>query len=306
MAEAATLIGVDWGTTNLRAFAIDPGGAIIERRAANNGVTRLSGQDFSAVLNTLISDWRTAHTPVLVCGMIGSRHGWVETGYRACPVGAADLARDFGRPDSGIRIVPGVCLSRNGKLVDVMRGEDVQVLGALGVGESATAICPGTHSKWVRVEKGRIVDFRSYMTGELFALLKEHSVLGRDMTVSVNDPGAFEAGVLKAIEDPVLSATLFSTRVRLVDGRLNPASAEDYLSGILIGAEVAGALKSYAGALTVIGAPDLAERYRRALELAGAGPARIIDPDQATARGLWQIWKETEACLSQASSTTGR
>jgi 2-dehydro-3-deoxygalactonokinase len=283
------LIVVDWGTTNLRAFALDGQGAVLDRRADARGAAGLSPDGFAAVLNEVAGDWRADGAPVLVCGMAGARGGWVEAPYVDTPAALADLAAHLTEAAPGVRIVPGVCKRENGRLLDVMRGEETQVLGALTDG---VAVCPGTHSKWVRMEGGRITDLRTVMTGELFAVLRAHSILGRDMTEGPFDPDAFDQGVDRGLAEPALSAALFSVRTAGLDGRLAPRAAPDYLSGLLIGAEIAGAGGGFAGPVTLIGAPALNDRYARALGRAGRAPTPI-DPEAAVTRGLWSLWKET-------------
>jgi 2-dehydro-3-deoxygalactonokinase len=287
--SAIALVGVDWGSTNLRAFALGADGAVLDRRTDDRGAPRRSPRRFAAVLDEVLGDWRADGAPVLVCGMAGARGGWVEAPYVETPAALADLTARLTVAAPGVRIVPGVCKRENGRLIDVMRGEETQVLGALTDG---VAVCPGTHSKWVRVEGGRIIDLRTVMTGELFAVLRAHSILGRSMTEGPFDPAAFDEGVDRGLDDPDLSAALFSVRTAGLDGRLAPSAAPDYLSGLLIGAEIAGAGGGFAGPVHLIGAPALNDRYGRALARAGHA-STPVDPEAAVTRGLWRLWKET-------------
>jgi 2-dehydro-3-deoxygalactonokinase len=283
------LVGVDWGSTNLRAFALDGEGAVLDRRADGRGAAGLSPDAFAAVLDDVVRDWRADSAPVLICGMAGARGGWVEAPYVETPAALADLTPHLTGAAPGVRITPGVCKRADGRLIDVMRGEEVQVLGALTDG---VAVCPGTHSKWVRMEGGRITDLRTVMTGELFAVLRAHSILGRSMTEGPFDPAAFDEGVDRGLADPALTAALFSVRTAGLDGRLAPSAAPDYLSGLLIGAEIAGAGGGFAGPVHLIGAPALNDRYGRALTRAGRA-STPVDPEAAVTRGLWRLWKET-------------
>ncbi|MEH6663857.1 MAG: 2-dehydro-3-deoxygalactonokinase [Brevundimonas sp.] len=283
------LVGVDWGTTNLRAFAMDGEGAVLARRADDRGAAGLSPDRFAAVLDKVAGDWRASGAPVLVCGMAGARGGWVEAPYAETPAALADLATHMIEAAPGVRIVPGVCERQDGRLIDVMRGEEVQALGALSDG---VAVCPGTHSKWVRVAGGRIVDLRTVMTGELFAVLRAHSILGRSMSDGPFAPDAFDEGVDRGLADPAVTAALFSVRTAALDGRLAPGAAPDYLSGLLIGAEIGGARDGFEGAVHLIGAPALNDRYGRALARAGRA-STPVDPETAVTRGLWLLWKAT-------------
>ena len=221
--------------------------------------------------------------------MAGARGGWVEAPYVETPAALADLTAHLTEAAPGVRIVPGVCKRADGRLIDVMRGEETQVFGALTDG---VAVCPGTHSKWVRMQGGRITDLRTVMTGELFAVLRAHSILGRSMTEGPFDPAAFDEGVERGLGDPALTAALFSVRTAGLDGRLAPSAAPDYLSGLLIGAEIAGAGGGFEGPVHLIGAPTLNDRYGRALSRAGRAMT-AIDPEAAVTRGLWRLWKDT-------------
>ncbi|AQS88730.1 2-keto-3-deoxy-galactonokinase [Neoasaia chiangmaiensis NBRC 101099] len=274
-----TLIALDWGTSSLRAWLFDRNGDVLDTRATDMGILHLPEGGFPAALQTVTEGWVTASTPILACGMIGSRNGWREVPYLDCPVSVADIAQAIDRA-ADIAIVPG--LRVGGAFSDVMRGEEAQVVGALAVrpslADGAVMILPGTHSKWAHVSSGRIVSFRTYMTGELFAVLTRHSILGRlpsdcESPESARDE-AFARGVLAAREpEASLSAHLFSTRSLVLNDRLEPGAARDYLSGLLIGDEVrsgTGLLATQRDASTVlIGEPALTARYAKAFTLLG-------------------------------------
>jgi 2-dehydro-3-deoxygalactonokinase len=228
--------------------------------------------------------------------MIGSRQGWVEAPYAPCPAGFDALARGLAWADTGaarLAIVPGVsCVDASG-VPDVMRGEETQVFGAL---DAADGVCvlPGTHSKWVTVSGGRIETFATYMTGELFAVMREHSILGRLMSVDAGHaPEAFRRGWETSLAgDGALLHRLFGTRTLGLFGRLAPAEAPSYLSGLLIGDEVRAAARRHAGStIALIGDPVLCERYREVLAGSGIG-ARIAPPDAARI-GLWRMAMES-------------
>lgn len=289
MSARFELIGVDWGATNLRAYALGPDGALLDQRESSAGVRTLGPGAFAGALADILKGWPGA--PVLMCGMIGARQGWVEAPYCITPVSAGELARAFTQAAPGVQIVCGVAQRAEGLLRDVMRGEETQVFGAVEEDSSARLVCPGTHSKWVEVESGRIVALRTYLTGELFALLREHSMLGVPRHNSAFNPGPFTEGLERGLEDRALSAAIFSTRVAMLDDRMRADETGDYLSGLLIGAEFAGAAPR--GDIHIIAAPTLAERYTHALRHIGARP-HIVSPDRAVPRGLWRIWSNAD------------
>jgi len=293
LTDTTALIGVDWGSSNLRVLRIAAGGAVLDRRADPRGAAGLQPGDFPEVLAAVAGDWLTDDAPVLVCGMAGARNGWAEVPYRSCPATAADLAAGLVRPDPdrAAAIVPGVAFSPGGVLTDVMRGEETQVVGLAADG---VVVAPGTHSKWIVIEDSRIVSVRTSLTGELFAAIRKATMLGAGMGEPGVDIAAFRRGVERSLHERDLGAALFSVRVEALAGRLAPFEAADYLSGLLIGAEVAGQdAARLAGPLTLVGDPALSARYAEALDLAGARDVRVADAEQATAAGLWRIWEMT-------------
>jgi 2-dehydro-3-deoxygalactonokinase len=209
--------------------------------------------------------------------MIGARQGWVEAPYAPCPAGLREIAsaivtietRTLGR----IGLVPGVCASERPDSPDVMRGEETQILGALAaMGRSeGVFVLPGTHSKWARVEGGRIVSFATYMTGEIFSALKDHTILGRLMAGGAQDEAGFGEGVRKALQlqrpGDVLHAVFMTRTLGLFD-RLAPHQLQDYLSGLLIGCELLSGARGAQSAI-VIGSPALTARYCAAGALLG-------------------------------------
>lgn len=290
MSQATALIGVDWGSSNLRVFRMAEGGAVLGRRADGRGAATLAPGQFADVLTEVASDWLAEDLPVVVCGMAGARGRWLEAPYAPCPAGLADVANYVVRPvdTPEVRILPGVAVWRDGALDDVMRGEETQLFG-LGGGFDRI-IAPGTHSKWARMDGGRISDFRTHMTGELFAALGgSPSFLGG---TAGTDNAAFEAGVLAGLEDGPLGQSLFSARVGMLAGRVAQTGLQDYLSGLLIGAEIAGeAREGLAGRIALLGAPALVERYHAALTFAGLEDVVVADVEAATATGLWRAWE---------------
>jgi 2-dehydro-3-deoxygalactonokinase len=299
-ATPTALIGGDWGTTNLRLFRFDAHGEVLERRETALGIQSVADGEYAAALQGLIGDWLRdrPEAPVLLSGMIGSRQGWREAPYLVCPASAAEAATQLLTvcSDRGvIRIVPGLQCERADGRIDVMRGEETQIFGALAQANNARTalrlvIAPGTHSKWITVEGKRIVAFSTYMTGELFALLKTHSILGRLMQGDDHDADAFETGVRRSLADPAISRLLFSVRSEGLFARIPAHALSAYLSGLLIGAEVGAALgEQPASSAVLIGSTALAARYRSALTLAGLCEIETIDGEGAAAAGLWQL-----------------
>lgn len=286
----AALIGVDWGTSNLRVMRIGDDGAILDIRTDKRGAARLAAEDFPAVLRDVAGDWVSDTQQVLVCGMAGARGKWRETGYRSCPAGLPDLAPvALDDAEAAIAIVPGVSLSRELVLVDVMRGEETQVFGLPEGMHSGLVVTPGTHSKWIHFENDRICDFRTFMTGELFAAVRSGTVLGEEMGEPGAAMAAFEEGVQQGLSDRALTAALFAVRTKRLSGLLSPASTADYLSGLLIGAEIVAQDRVLDRPITLVGPPSLNARYSRALSMAGFEDVHEIDASTATARGLWRI-----------------
>ncbi|MDQ1155624.1 2-dehydro-3-deoxygalactonokinase [Brevundimonas sp. SORGH_AS_0993] len=286
----ARLIGVDWGTSNLRVMRIAAGGAVLDSRSDPRGAGGLTPDQFRPVLEQVAGDWLNQGLPVLVSGMAGARGKWREMAYLPCPAGVPDLATAVASPDDApyVVIVPGVALFEDGRLKDVMRGEETQVV-SLDVSQDAVVVGPGTHSKWIRTADGRIMDFRTFMTGELFAAIRQGTILGADMGEPGADDAAFAAGVDRALHDTAITAALFSVRVEGLAGRLSPAWAADYLSGLLIGAEVVAQIDAKDRPVILIGAPALCRRYADALKQGGFHDVRTADSAVATAGGLWRI-----------------
>lgn len=287
------LIGVDWGASRQRAFLYDAAGAVIDTREDARALLGINPGGFEAVLASLARDWAAPGEAVfMLCGMVGSRQGWAEAPYAPCPADADAIARRMLKLETAlgpIRIAPGLALETPER-VDVMRGEETQIFGAAPEGWTGWAVTPGTHSKWARLEAGQIVSFRTWMTGELFALLKTHSLLSALMAPGPEDPDAFALGALRALEDPAaLGSLIFGARAEPLLSRIQPPAIASYLSGLLIGAEVAGAAAKAEGPILLIGAPDLTRLYARALSLAGREAGMIVDGTAAAAAGLWRL-----------------
>jgi 2-dehydro-3-deoxygalactonokinase len=249
------------------------------------GILAVADERFEEALRTGIGPWLDGDVEVLLSGMITSRNGWVETPYIDVPAGLAAVRSGVvGREIGGgarLSFLPGVC--QRSPTPDVMRGEEIQIFGAFGQGESGVAVLPGTHSKWAAVDRGRITGFRSFMTGEVFAALQGHTILGRLIPegAPAADPAAFLAGVRQGAEagSPGLLGDIFSTRSGVLLGAFPPAEIAERLSGLLIGHEIAGArrLGWTSGPVTLIGEAPLCARYGSALAALGIssrpGPA---------------------------------
>lgn len=299
MHSHADWIAVDWGTSNLRAWGIDAAGEIVFSRASDQGMGKLQRGQFPAALTALLDGALpegNAPIDVLICGMAGARQGWMEAPYVDAP---ADLSRlAYGAitpemPDSRLkpRILPGVCQKRSGA-EDVMRGEETQILGltALAPGFSGTVIMPGTHSKWVEVERHRLQRFSTAMSGELFEVLRAHSVLRHSLQGAADGPdreGGFLAGAQTGLDAPEkLTSLLFKVRAASLLSARGPDWCAGYLSGLLIGAEIGGHRDWHAeGEIILIGSPTLMALYARLLDMAGK-KSRMIDAAEATIAGL--------------------
>lgn len=279
-------IAVDWGTTNRRAWRIGDGGQVEAELSDDAGILAVPEGGFPGSVAEI--EQRLGALPMLMAGMVGSNRGWVEAPYVPCPTDAGALAAALRWPEpERIAIVPGVSFEA-GAEADVMRGEEVQVLGAVAaglVGPDAIVCHPGTHTKWVRLAGGRIAAFRTVMTGELFNLLKGHSILADLLGGDARPGAAFDAGVRRAFASDSLAAELFSVRARTLLGRLPREEAPGQASGLLIGSDVRFGL-GFAGEteIVVIGRPDLTALFAAALAVAGR-TAREVDGEQAFLAG---------------------
>jgi 2-dehydro-3-deoxygalactonokinase len=295
---AAGLIGLDWGTTSFRAYRMDATGTISDRRAGDDGILQVPDGKFDAVLSARVGDWLAADAslPVLASGMIGSRQGRCEVDYANCPAGLGEIAAGIvalETPGRTIHFVPGLTTRGSDRVPDVMRGEETQIMGIVDTGASARLLLPGSHSKWVDVQDGRIAHFATFMTGEIFAAVKNHTILGRTMAANVDDADAFRRGASYGLSDERSSGgllkKLFSARTLALFDELGPSEGSDYLSGLLIGAEVREglAMSTVDAAVHVVGEAGLVDRYGVVLALAGVDvlPAAA----DAAARGLFRI-----------------
>ena len=264
------MIAVDWGTSSLRCYRLDAQGKIIESRASERGILNVGPGEFSQVLERQLQGWD--ETPIVMSGMVGSRQGWKEAPYVQCPAGFDEIAARLVEVRHGTWIVPGLSCRDPAGVPDVMRGEETQILGC---GAQGTLCLPGTHSKWAEVKNGRIERFSTSMTGELYAVLRQHSILGRMMEEGKPDDGAFADGVKRSGEAGGMLHHLFGVRTRGLTGELGAAASASYLSGILIGHELRA---QRAREFSVLGTAELAALYQRAAALLGMN-ARLLDPE---------------------------
>ncbi len=295
--ERPRLIALDWGTSSLRAYLLGDDGRCLAQASGAFGILHVADGAFDAVYLQLCAAWQREYgtLPVLASGMVGSRQGWLEAPYLPCPATPAQIAAHLAslQASDGARlhIVPGLSCRNAHGIPDVMRGEETQLLGALEAVGDALWVLPGTHSKWARCAGGNIEAFSTYMTGELYALLCQHSILGRLMPAGPRaDPEAFARGVGYGLAaDADLPRKLFSARTLGLFGEIPAEGLADYLSGLLLGAEIrdALALLPSSAELGLIGEAGLCERYRTALEIAGMRVRTIVA--DAAAQGLWRI-----------------
>jgi 2-dehydro-3-deoxygalactonokinase len=316
----AQLIALDWGTSSLRAYLLGPDGHVLDQRSLDRGIMQLSdaprliaghstGNGFELALDEACGDWLDAcpALPIIACGMVGSAQGWQEAPYCPCPARATDVAAGIIKVHSlrgvDIHLVPGVI--QHSALPNVMRGEETQIFGLLGslpAGSRDRALLiglPGSHSKWTRVAEQRIEHFDTFMTGELFAAVCAHTILGRtQQRGGPFDVQAFERGVSVALSEEGrigMLSTLFSARTLGLTGQLPAAQQADYLSGLMIGHELralAEVLRLRSGQtplppVVLIGNDSLCQRYEKALALCAFPSVR--QAEQATEKGLWSL-----------------
>jgi 2-dehydro-3-deoxygalactonokinase len=302
MTKTPAWIAVDWGTSRLRAWAMASDGVALEERASDDGMGRLAPDDFEAALLNVIGDWLgQGPINIVACGMVGARQGWREAAYLAVPNRPHGGA--FTRPLTlddrlNVHILPG--MMQTGP-ADVMRGEETQIAGYLSLHPDFDGILclPGTHTKWVHVSAGEVVSFQTFMTGEIFALLCEKSVLRHSVQSEDINNDAFSQAVDDGIADPArLAARLFSLRAEdLVHGQ-DATNARSRLSGLLTGAELGAARPYWLGqAVTLIGDPKLMKLYAGALASQGVTAKQFVG-DDATRAGLVAAHRKLQESLS--------
>jgi len=288
----ADWIAVDWGTTNLRAWAMSRDGEALAEATSRNGMGALDKAGFEPALIEVVGGWLgEGVTPVVACGMVGSRQGWVEAPYMSVPCTPSPECSGMAiaqtlDPRLDVQVIPGLCQSSP---ADVMRGEETQIAGFLSLnpGWDGVMCLPGTHTKWVHISAGEVVSFQTFMTGELFATLTGHTVLRH----TVGQDGWDETLFLTALDDALsrpeaMAARLFSLRAESLLSGLGPAAARARLSGLLLGSELAASRPYWLGQqVGIVGADGLSRAYATALERQGVA-VTLADATAMTLAGL--------------------
>lgn len=295
----------DWGTSRLRMWLVNAQGVALNEIRSDEGLERIKDGHFSSVLERLLTTIGAPPSlPILICGMAGSRQGWLDAGYSELPLAVEDISRSPVKTNGqrDVRILPG--LSQRSPLADVMRGEETMLLGALQEypQTEGLVVMPGTHSKWVILQQDRVTQFSTFLTGELFNLLSEHSILRHSIQYATSSVTANAAEFCCAVKDMLngaaLSQKLFAVRATSLLKNNQPAAGAATLSGLLIGAELAAMCQQTPQRhATLIGSGELADLYLNAMQLAGFIVTRI-DAEDAVRRGLFTaaraIWPLSE------------
>ncbi|MBA2771130.1 MAG: 2-dehydro-3-deoxygalactonokinase [Sphingomonas sp.] len=289
MRWADGFIAVDWGTTNRRAYMVGGDGDCSGEFEDDQGILSVPAGGFEAAVGEIRQ--RLGGKPMLLAGMVGSNRGWIEVPYAHCPAGVGDLARQLmWSPDGSAALVPGVAYLD--ERADVMRGEEVQILGAAAAGgiPPDCLVChPGTHNKWIQVRAKRIHAFRTVMTGELFNLLRDKSILSELLQADVEPNEAFRDGVRRGLAGAHLTAELFETRARVLLGRTRAEDGGPFVSGLLIGHDLRVGLEQSSDLpVVVMGRPELTELYAAALKEACV-EASEMDGERAFLAGARKI-----------------
>lgn len=263
------IIAVDWGTSSLRGAMLDRQGRVIDELASDQGILRVAAGEFAVVFKRLFSHWLDQNPAlVLVSGMAGSQQGWVEVPYCPCPAGFEEIASKLTWLDRGLTaIVPGISC-QHAHAPDVMRGEEVQIFGAMALTglREGLFVLPGTHSKWAEVRDGRVETFRTFLSGELYALLSQHSILAKTLDAQAPlDAEAFLEGVALSRQLPGLLHNVFSARTLSLFKRKTPGQLASYLSGVVIGEELRSQPLAPGTDIVVVGATALTARYALAM-----------------------------------------
>jgi 2-dehydro-3-deoxygalactonokinase len=287
-------IAVDWGTSNLRVWAMSASGTVLAAAQSDQGMSKLDRTGFEAALCAVASDWLGGPMTVVACGMVGARQGWVEAPYAAvpCPATPENFAKATTKdPDLHVHVIPGI---KQPKPADVMRGEETQIAGFLALNPNWDGIIclPGTHTKWVHVSANEVISFQTFMTGELFASISGQTVLRHSVGTDGWDDDAFATALQDTMSRPEkLAANLFSLRAESLLNDMSPATARARLSGLLIGAELAGAKPYWLGQqVAVIGTSNVAKLYVAALAQQGV-PATQTKGDTITLAGLTAAYR---------------
>lgn len=297
----SALVGLDWGTTSLRAFLITCEGGVVRRVDREAGISKLKEHEFEPVMDDVLAALEAPHhVPVIACGMITSRQGWIEVPYCPCPATAdhlvAGLHRHLRRDGMPVWFVPGLSCRDPQGLPDVMRGEETQLLGALEDNDRRLVVLPGTHSKWALLAAQHIETFKTFMTGELYGLLKSHSILARSMRGDAYDERGFDAGVAVTLASGSgsggLISHLFAARTLTLFDELEPEATASWLSGLLIASELEAGSAMFERPdetlpIVLIGEERLVALYERAATARGLATSR--GAAEPAAQGLHRI-----------------
>ena len=281
-------IAIDWGSTNLRAWLYQ-GDQCLESRQSEAGVTRLNGKSPAAVFSEITQNWRDSATPVVMAGMVGSNVGWKIAPYLPVPVHFSAIGQQLTSVSDNVWIIPGLCVSRDDNH-NVMRGEETQLLGAQAIAPSSVYVMPGTHCKWVQADRQQIHDFRTVMTGELHHLLLRYSLVGAGLPEQESSMEAFRAGLERGLNSPAVLPQLFEVRASHVLGSLPREQVSEFLSGLLIGAEIVTLSEQFSGqqSITLVAGSSLTSRYLQAFHAIGREVC-AVDGDTAFQTGIRSI-----------------
>ncbi len=294
----AKWIAADWGTTHIRAWAIGEEDNVLAFRESNEGMKDLQQNQFEPVLLKLIENWLddTKVTTVIACGMVGSKQGWVETPYLKTPCVPIDnqqLAIATTK-DNRIKVnfVPGVMQNN---LADIMRGEETQIAGFINKNTDFNGVVclPGTHTKWVNVKEGQITSFKTFMTGELFGVISNHTLIRHSISIKGWNQAGFEAGIHEGFNNPgSIASDLFSLRAESIVNDLDRDQARSTLSGLLLGVELNGAQTFWENSnVIIIGSQLLSNNYLQGLKILG-GQSQLFSLETATLSGLSFAYRE--------------
>ncbi len=292
-------IAIDWGSTNLRAW-LYLNGECTNYLESEAGVTRLNGRTPEQVFRDTLLPWQAHQVPVLMAGMVGSNAGWMTVPYLPCPTRLTDLSKQLTRVEQATPfnawIIPGLSVVNEGNC-NVIRGEETQLIGAYTECPASLYLMPGTHSKWVQMDGSEIVDFRTVMTGELHHLLMHHSLIGIGLTEQQANPAVFQQGLESGFKETNIIRSLFETRAAHVLGQLDKSAVSEWLSGLLIGNEVAQMQRQYCATgdkpITLIGSPKLTVCYQQALKFAGL-TWQTLEGNRAFQTGMRSIINELD------------
>jgi 2-dehydro-3-deoxygalactonokinase len=294
----AKWIAADWGTTHIRAWAIGEEDNVLAFRESNEGMKDLQQNQFEPVLLKLIESWLddTKVTTVMACGMVGSKQGWVETPYLKTPCVPIDNQQltIATTKDNRIKVnlVPGVMQNYS---ADIMRGEETQIAGFINNNPDFNGVVclPGTHSKWVNVKEGQITSFKTFMTGELFDVISNHTLIRHSISIKGWDQAGFEAGIHEGFNNPgSIASDLFSLRAEFIVNDLDGDEARSTLSGLLLGVELSGSQSYWKNNnVTIIGSQIMSNNYHQGLKILG-GQSQLFSLETATLSGLSFAYRE--------------